>query len=214
MSSKRTKGTALVTGGAGFIGANVAAGLVRAGWRVIVADDFSEGDWRNLQTLDVEVWPLRADDPELLRAVREGLFDAVFHQAAITDTTVLDAQRMLMENAEAFRRLLEAAIAAEARVVYASSAGVYGNKPAPNRIGDEKPENIYGFSKLVMDRIAQRLAARARRPIVGLRYFNVYGPGEEHKFTRQGTKTASMIRQLYEQARRGGPMRLFEWGEQ
>ncbi len=209
------KGRYLVTGAAGFVGANITAALVARGAAVVAADDFSEGDWRNLRALDVEVWQARADAPELLEMIAGGAFDAVFHEAAITDTTVADAAAMIEANTNAFRRILDAAVTGGVRLVYASSAGVYGNTPAPNRVGEgELPENVYGFSKLAMDRIARARAAHARAPVVGLRYFNVYGPGEEHKFTRAGVKTASMVRQLYEQAKAGGPMRLFEWGGQ
>jgi len=206
---------ALITGGAGFVGANIAAALIARGWEVVVADDFTEGGWRNLIGLDLELRAVSCDDEELLAEIAEGRFDAVFHEAAITDTTVSDVQQMLRVNLDAFRRLLAAAIAGRARVIYASSAGVYGNSAAPNRVGSgEVPENIYGFSKLMMDRLAMRMAKKAPRPIVGLRYFNVYGPGEEHKFARDGVRTASMVRQLYEQAKQGGPMRLFAYGEQ
>ena len=209
------KGRYLITGAAGFIGANIAAALVARGAEVVAVDDFSEGDWRNLRGLDVEVRALPADAPELLEELAAGAYAAVFHEAAITDTTVADAAAMLRTNTDAFRRLLAAAVEGGVRVIYASSAGVYGNTPAPNRVGEgELPENVYGFSKLAMDRTARAFARQARAPIVGLRYFNVYGPGEEHKFARNGVKTASMVRQLYEQAKQGGPMRLFEWGEQ
>ncbi|MDX8401618.1 MAG: ADP-glyceromanno-heptose 6-epimerase [Mariprofundaceae bacterium] len=206
----------LVTGGAGFIGANLAAALVRRpGVEVVVADDFSSGDWRNLIALDVEVRAIDCDDRDLLDEIADGGFSAVFHQAAITDTTVMDQRRMIEVNTNAFAALLEAASRSHTRVIYASSAGVYGNSPAPNRIGSgEVPENVYGFSKLAMDRVARRWHDRIHAPVIGLRYFNVYGPGEHHKNERAGNRTASMVLQLYEQAKAGGPVRLFKHGEQ
>ncbi len=206
----------LITGGAGYIGSNLAAALVRRpATEVVVVDDFSSGDWRNLIATDAEVRAIDCDDPELLAEIADGGFSAIFHQAAITDTTVMDQRRMLEVNTNAFAAILAAAACAHTRVIYASSAGVYGNSPAPNRIGaGEIPENVYGFSKLAMDRIARRWHERIHAPVIGLRYFNVYGPGEHHKNERDGNKTASMVLQLYEQAKAGGPLRLFKYGEQ
>ncbi len=206
----------LITGGAGFIGANLAFALSRQpGIDVVVVDDFSSGDWRNLREIDCELRAADCDDPALLDEIADGAYATIFHQAAITDTTVLDQRRMLEINTNAFAGILEAASCSGTRVVYASSAGVYGNAPAPNRIGEgEQPENVYGFSKLAMDRVARRWHERSEAPIIGLRYFNVYGPGEHHKNEKSGNKTASMILQLYEQIRVGKRPRLFKYGEQ
>ncbi len=206
----------LVTGGAGFIGANIVAALLaRPNTDVVVADDFSSGDWRNLRPLDCELRAVDCDDPELLAEIAEGGYSAVFHEAAITDTTVMDQRRMVEVNTNAFAKLLEATAASSTRLIYASSAGVYGNSPAPNRVGSgEEPENIYGFSKLAMDRVAARWYDRHGSAVIGLRYFNVYGPGEHHKNERDGNKTASMILQLYQQIRSGRQPRLFKYGEQ
>jgi len=207
----------LVTGGAGFIGANVAAALARHSQAdVLVVDNFSSGDWHTLINLDCEVRACEANDPKLLDEIAAGAFSAVVHQAAITDTTVMDQRRMIEANTNAFAELLAAsAKSGGTRVVYASSAGTYGNSPAPNCIGaGEQPTNIYGFSKLAMDRVARRWYDRHPSPIVGLRYFNVYGPGEAHKNEKQGTKTGSMILQLYQQVQAGKTPRLFKHGEQ
>jgi len=118
---------------------------------------------------------------------------------------------MLRVNTNAFRRLLEIAASLSAGVVYASSAGVYGNSPAPNRIGEgEQPENVYGFSKLMMDHVARELVrTRPELRVVGLRYFNVYGPGESFK-----GRMASMILQLGRQLLAGERPKLFKHGEQ
>jgi len=206
----------LVTGGAGFIGANITAALLAlANTDVVVVDDFSSGDWRNLRPLDCELRAADCDDPQLLDEIADGKFSAVFHEAAITDTTVMDQRLMVEVNTNAFAKLLAATAQSHTRLVYASSAGVYGNAPAPNKIGSgEEPENIYGFSKLAMDRIAARWYHRHPSVIVGLRYFNVYGAGETHKNERTGNKTASMMLQLYEQIRAGKTPRLFKYGEQ
>ncbi len=199
----------LITGGAGFIGANLAAALA-ARHDVVIADDFSSGCWRNLVHVDCEVRAVDSNDSVLLEEITAGAYAAVFHQGAITDTTVMDQRCMLEVNSSAFADILAASAESATRVIYASSAGVYGNSPAPNRIGEgEEPENIYGFSKLAMDRIAMRWYDRHPAAIVGLRYFNVYGPGETHK-----KKTSSMILQLYRQVKAGRQPCLFKHGEQ
>ena len=206
----------LVTGGAGFIGSNIAAALSsRPGTDLLVVDDFSSGDWRNLMHLDCEVRALDCDDPFLLDAIADGEFSAIYHQAAITDTTIMDQRLMVEVNTNSFASILEASSISGTRVIYASSAGTYGNSAAPNRVGQgEEPENIYGFSKLAMDRVASRWYEKHPAPIIGMRYFNVYGPGEAHKNEKSGNKTASMILQLYEQIKAGKQPRLFKYGEQ
>jgi len=206
----------LITGGAGFIGSNLAATLIkRPNTDVVIADDFSSGDWRNLIHVNCEVRAADCDDFDLLDEIAAGKFTAVMHQAAITDTTVMDQRLMVEINTNAFASILEASAKSGTRVVYASSAGTYGNSEAPNCIGSgEEPENIYGFSKLAMDRVAARWYEKHPASIVGLRYFNVYGPGEHHKNEREGNKTASMILQMYQRAKAGEQLRLFKHGEQ
>ena len=206
----------LITGGSGFIGSNLAAALLkRANTDVVIADDFSSGDWRNLIHVDAEVRAVFCDDPQLLQDIAHGHFTAIYHEAAITDTTIMDQKLMMNVNTDAFAAILEAASQSGTRVIYASSAGTYGNSPAPNSIGSgEEPENIYGFSKLAMDRIAARWYDKHSAPIIGLRYFNVYGPGEHHKNEREGTKTASMMLQWYQSIQAGNPIKMFEFGEQ
>jgi len=128
---------------------------------------------------------------------------------------VMDQRLMIEVNTNAFSDMLDACNISGTRMIYASSAGTYGNSLAPNRVGaGEEPENIYGFSKLAMDRIAARHYDTHTSPIIGLRYFNVYGPGETHKNEKDGNKTASMILQLYEQVKAGNQPRLFKHGEQ
>lgn len=206
----------LITGGAGFIGANLAAALIkRPNTDVVVVDDFSSGDWRNLIHVDCEVRAADCDDFELMEEIAAGEFTAIMHQAAMTDTTIMDQRLMVEVNTNAFASILAASAQSGTRVVYASSAGTYGNSPAPNRIGyGEEPENIYGFSKLAMDRVAARWYEKHPASIVGLRYFNVYGPGEHHKNEKAGNKTASMMLQIYEQLKEGKTPRLFKYGEQ
>ncbi len=206
----------VVTGGAGFIGSNIAAALLQqANTEVVIVDDFSSGDWRNMIDLDCEVRAADCDDATLLKEIAASEYAGIFHEAAITDTTVMDQRRMVEVNTNAFKKLLQASASSATRLVYASSAGTYGNTAAPNCVGaGEQPENIYGFSKLAMDRIAARYYASHQGGVVGLRYFNVYGSGEHHKHERVGNNTASMMLQLYMKAKAGEPLRLFKHGEQ
>jgi len=127
---------ALVTGGAGFIGSNLALELERRGIEVVVLDDFSSGHFENLRGFTGDCVAGDVSRPEEW-AGRVGAVDAVFHQAAITDTTVTDQKRMLEVNVEGFRNILSFALESGVRrVVYASSAGVYGAGRIPMREGD------------------------------------------------------------------------------
>ena len=204
----------LVTGGAGFIGSNLALTLQEKfpTAKIYVLDNFSSGHFKNLRGFKGEVITGDIRDRELWEYLRKKFtFDVIFHKAAITDTTVED-QRLVMEtNAESFRFLLDCALDWNAKVIYASSAGVYGKTPPPMREEEGlQPENVYGFSKLMMDRIAMGYMERyPEMKIVGLRYFNVYGPREEFK-----GKSASMVYQLALKMIHGQKPRLFKWGEQ
>ena len=202
---------ALVTGGAGFIGSNLAKRLAAEGHDVVVADDFSSAHWTNLVEFKGDV--LTADVASPADAARlAGLdrFDAVFHQASVTDTTVHDQRHMMHNNVEGFRQLLELAVRWRARVVWASSCSTYGQGPVPMRESQPPhPLNVYAFSKLAMERLAERYAPRLAHPVVGLKYSNVYGPGEAHK-----GKFASMIHQLARQMRAGTRPRIFRAGQQ
>lgn len=202
---------ALVTGGAGFIGSNLALELERLGWRVSVLDDFSSGHFENLKGFGGDVIGGDICSPRDW-AERAGPMDAVFHQAAITDTTVSDQLRMMRVNVEGFRNVLDFALSYDTKtVVYATSAGVYGPGPCPMREAQAPaPLNVYAFSKMVMERAAADFAsAHDGMGIIGLRYFNVYGPRENHKGA-----AASMIWQLDGQMRAGRRPRIFKQGEQ
>jgi len=205
----------LVTGGAGFIGSNLVEELQKRypQAQIVVVDNFESGNFENLINFQGELITGDITDRGLwdyLASLYD--FDVVFHQAAITDTTVTDQRRMTEVNTLAFKYLLEVALKKwNAKVIYASSAAVYGNCPAPMKEdGCLKPENVYGFSKLMMDRIAQKYLQRfPKAQITGLRYFNVYGSNEGHK-----GKFASMVYQLAIKMAKGQPPRLFKWGEQ
>lgn len=205
----KTKKKYLVTGGAGFIGSNIAKTLEAQGHDVTVLDDFTKnGHFKNLIGFKGDV--ITADLFEYIPT--DMYFDAIFHEAAITDTTVMDQKAMMQQNVEAFKNLLN--FAAEngiKKVVYASSAATYGNGPVPNvETQPTHPENVYGFSKAIMDNVARQFVAENHdMTVIGLRYFNVYGPGEYYK-----GKMASMIYQLYLQMKQGKRPRVFKMGEQ
>src|SRR5688500_2542086 len=206
----------LVTGAAGFIGSNLAKKLCTDGHDVTAADSFLCSTWQTLLGFDSDVLTLR--DHEDVNSMRElGPLDVIFHQASIPgvineDGTAgtSDPHRMMRNNVETFRRLLDWAVESKARVVWASSCSVYGRGPVPmTEAQPPQPLNVYGFSKLCMERLAKRYAPRLSKPIVGLRYSNVYGPGESHK-----GKLASMIYQLARQMRAGKRPRIFTAGQQ
>lgn len=198
---------AIVTGGAGFIGSNLALELQKRGAQVLVIDDFSSGDFHNLTDFRGDVI---AEEINQLEWEKLGPVDAIFHQAALTDTTVMDQKRMMTVNVEGFRKVLAFAKRHKAKLVYASTAALYGNSPPPQREEESvAPLNIYAFSKLVGDQVALQAAKESSVPIVGLRYFNVYGLHERYK-----GKASSMIFQLAEQMRQGKRPRIFYDGEQ
>lgn len=199
----------LVTGSAGLIGSNLALKLEAAG-RVLALDNLSAGTEENYRAFRGEV--IRED----IRACDYSRYvsraEAIFHQAAITDTTVTDAFLMDSVNVEAFRKLLVfAAKIGCKKVVYASSAAVYGKGKVPMNEADlSSPANIYGESKVKMEAVAKEfLRENSGFSVVGLRYFNVYGFGEFHK-----KNAASMIYQLYLQMAEGKNPRIFKWGGQ
>jgi ADP-L-glycero-D-manno-heptose 6-epimerase len=117
---------------------------------------------------------------------------------------------MMSNNLEGFRNILRLAEDWQSQLVWAGSASVYGQGQAPNReSASPNPLNVYGYSKLAMENLADQYSQRLGAPVVGLRYFNVYGPGENHK-----GKFASMIHQLAKQMRAGKRPRVFTAGEQ
>jgi ADP-L-glycero-D-manno-heptose 6-epimerase len=138
-------------------------------------------------------------------------FDAVFHLASITDTTLHDQFVQVHDNVESFRRLLNFARLNKTRIIYASSASTYGAvTQASVESNSAAPANAYSFSKAIMDNIATRAAAESPGwVIVGLRYFNVYGPHEAHKGV-----AASMVYHLAQQMKTGQRPRIFKHGEQ
>ncbi|MGD0768901.1 MAG: ADP-glyceromanno-heptose 6-epimerase [Tepidisphaeraceae bacterium] len=199
----------LVTGGAGFIGSNLALQLASDGHDVVVVDDFSSAHWSNLIGFRGDVVTLDVSTP-LSPLVRLDPCQVIFHQASITDTAVTDQPKMMSNNVEGFRNVLNLAGDWNSRVIWAGSASVYGRGQAPMKeSASPQPLNAYAYSKLVMERLADQYRAKLKHPIIGLRYFNVYGPGEDHK-----GRFASMIHQLAKQMRGGKRPRIFTAGQQ
>ncbi|MDQ3116115.1 MAG: NAD-dependent epimerase/dehydratase family protein, partial [Verrucomicrobiota bacterium] len=203
----------LVTGGAGFIGSNLTLALQEKypAARLTVIDDFRSGDFKNLRGYRGDF--VAADLSALDWSAQFGgeKFDGIFHLASITDTTVHDQFPQVHDNVESFRRLLRFAQPQRTRIVYASSAATYGAANGVNlETHEAAPANVYAFSKVIMDNLARRAVADAPEwNIVGLRYFNVYGPREAHKGV-----PASMILHLSRQIRDGKRPRIFKHGEQ
>lgn len=198
----------LITGGAGFIGSNLAFELQNQGHSVTIIDDFSTGNFKNLIGFKGDV--IGANVFEEMPG--EDYFDAIFHEAAITDTNIHDQKLMMEMNVESFKNVLYYAADNDIkRVIYASSAATYGNGACPmSPTQTPAPENIYGFSKAIMDNVAREFASENQdMVIVGLRYFNVYGPGEYFK-----GKTSSMMYQLYNQMKQGYSPKIFKMGQQ
>ncbi|MBE0491394.1 MAG: ADP-glyceromanno-heptose 6-epimerase [Sulfurospirillum sp.] len=208
----------LITGGAGFIGSNLAFYFQKnfPTCRVVVFDKFrneekfsngnlkSFGHFRNLLGFGGEVISGDINSHEDMEKLKIYKFDYIFHEAAISDTTVSDQTLMLQTNVNAFQTLLDMAVLMQANMVYASSAATYGDSDIFS-IGHEKPNNVYGFSKLMMDNLACKYMQTAPISIVGLRYFNVYGQREFFK-----NKTASMVLQFGLQLLKGERAKLFE----
>lgn len=212
--------TILITGGAGFIGSNLAFYFQNnhSAVKVVVLDCFrstellsngnlkSFGHFKNLIGFRGEVISGDINDNELLLDLKKNYkFDYIFHEAAISDTTALEQDLMIRTNVNAYKDLLELAIKHGANMIYASSAATYGNAPSPQRVGSESPQNVYGFSKLCMDNLSREYMKKCDISIVGLRYFNVYGAREYFKNT-----TASMVLQFGHQLLMGKSARLFE----
>jgi ADP-L-glycero-D-manno-heptose 6-epimerase len=203
----------LVTGGAGFIGSNLALTLQEQlpNVRLTVIDDFRSGDFKNLAGYKGDVVAQNLATLDWREQFGDERFDLIFHIASITDTTDHNQFRQTHDNVESFRRLLNFTRPNKSRVVYASSGSTYGAVKTPStEESGAAPANIYAFSKVIMDNIARRTAAEHEDwIIVGLRFFNVYGPREAHK-----GMPASMIYHLAQQMRAGQRPRIFKFGEQ
>ncbi len=199
----------VVTGGAGFIGSNLVRALNRRGRAdVVVVDDLSDGrKFTNLVDCEIaDYW----DRAELTQRIAAGSLDrpeAIFHQGACAVTTEWDGRYMMENNYRYSVQLLDYCLAREVPLIYASSAAVYGASTVfkENDRTSERPLNVYGYSKLLFDQYVRRRPSGARSQVAGLRYFNVYGPGEAHKGSM-----ASVAFHLNRQVATEGEARLFD----
>src|SRR3984957_15970229 len=202
----------VITGGAGFVGSNLVHEMARRypDADLTVVDDFRSGSFKNLEGF-------KGDEVagDLAQHKHKHYFggpkiDLVFHLASITDTTDHNQFRQVHDNVESWRNLLNYFEGRKTRIVYASSAATYGIAAGINKVDQEpKPANVYAFSKVQLDNLARRFAREnPAQIVVGLRYFNVYGPREAHKGA-----ASSMILQLAQQMRRGQAPRIFKNGE-
>ncbi|HZY20467.1 MAG TPA: ADP-glyceromanno-heptose 6-epimerase [Ramlibacter sp.] len=205
----------VVTGAAGFIGSNIVKGLNARGIDDIIAvDDLTQGDkFRNLADLRIADY---VDADLFYDAFADGHFgqvEAVFHEGACSDTMESDGKYMMDNNYTLSCGLFRACQERGSRLLYASSAATYGGSAAFRESPEfEKPLNVYGWSKLLFDqRLRRELGpdfAGAAHQVVGFRYFNVYGPREQHK-----GRMASVAFHQFNQFRETGKVRLFgEYG--
>jgi len=203
----------VITGGAGFIGSNLTLALQEKfpSARLTVIDDFRSGNFKNLAAYRGDFVAQNLATLDWDEQFGDETFDAIFHLASITDTTLHDQFVQVHDNVESFRRILNFARPTRTRIIYASSAATYG--PATEASVESNgaaPANVYAFSKVIMDNIARGAAAESPDwIIIGLRYFNVYGPREAHKGV-----PASMVYHLAQQMKGGQRPRIFKHGQQ
>lgn len=201
--------TLVVTGAAGFIGANLVKALnARGHTRVIAVDDLTDGDKiANLRDCEISDY---VDKEEFLARLADGDFDdevgAVLHQGACSDTMESDGRYMMRNNYRYSVRLLEHCQDNDIPLLYASSASVYGGGSVFREAREhEAPLNVYGYSKFLFDQYVRRMLPDRTAPVVGFRYFNVYGPREKHK-----GRMASVARHFFDQYRNEGRVKVFE----
>lgn len=198
----------VVTGAAGLIGSNIVKALNERGFRNIIAvDNLAQADkFRNLVDSDIIDYLDKQDFIERIQAGHfDGEIDAIFHEGACSDTMESDGRYIMENNYRYSMILLDWCLDQDVQFLYASSAAVYGaNGIFKEERQYERPLNVYGYSKLLFDQIVrQRLAQSPSSQIVGLRYFDVYGPGEAHK-----GRMASVAFQIYSQFRAEGKIKL------
>lgn len=200
----------IVTGGAGFIGSNIVHGLNESGVKdIIVVDDLTQGiKFHNLVDCDIADY---IDKNDFLDLIKDRSFlkniKAISHQGACSDTMEWDGRYILQNNFEYSKQLLQACLSQNIPFIYASSAAVYGGGTCfkDEEGAHERPLNVYGYSKLLLDRYVRNCLPRATSQIVGLRYFNVYGPREAHKGTMASVAYHNQL-----QLQQSGVVRLFQ----
>jgi len=194
---------AIVTGGSGFIGYNLVKRLLEFGWDVVITGKSGEQH--------PNCYCVGYDFHKIPWTRIGGSVDVLFHQAAISDTTFYDEQKMYEVNVWNSIKLFEDAFNNGCRqIVYASSCATYGDVEPPFREdGPKNPLNVYGKSKLLLDQEAMQWGKANGVNIVGLRYSNVYGPHEDHK-----GRIACMVTQIGNAMKKGDRPRLFKDGNQ
>ena len=201
----------IVTGGAGFIGSNIVKKLNERGIDdILVVDDLTDGrKCRNLQSLQFADYMDYEDFADLMA---DGSFDCgpvevIFHEGACSDTMNYDGRYMMKNNYEGSKDILHYCLERRIPLLYASSASTYGSgKHGFREVSDcEEALNPYAFSKLQFDRYVRRILPYAQSQVAGFRYFNVFGPQENHK-----DRMASLIFQKYHELKEKGKITLFE----
>ena len=205
----------VVTGAAGFIGSNLIKGLNARGIDDIIAvDDLTQGDkFKNLADLQIADYVDADDFYDLFAEGAFGAVEAVFHEGACSDTMELDGKYMMDNNYTLSCELFHACQEQGSRLLYASSAATYGGSDTFSESPEfEKPLNVYGYSKLLFDQRLRREIGKqfenASTQVAGFRYFNVYGPREQHK-----GRMASVAFHQFNQYQAEGKVKLFgEYG--
>ncbi len=174
----------VVTGAAGFIGSNIVRGLNSKGiTRVVVVDDLTDGDkFVNLRDCQIADYRDKDDFRARINSGNIGSIKAIIHQGACSDTTERNGRFMMDNNYRVTLELFNFCQARSIPFIYASSAAVYGAGPVYTEdLQNEKPLNVYGYSKFLFDQVVRNRMGNLTAQVVGLRYFNVYGPHEQHK---------------------------------
>jgi ADP-L-glycero-D-manno-heptose 6-epimerase len=201
----------VVTGAAGMIGSNLVHGLNALGIDdVIAVDDLTDAPkYRNLLGGQLSDYFDRSEFYDRFARRELGKVDVVFHEGACSDTMELNGRFMLETNYRCSKLLLDACQVQGTRLLYASSAAVYGDSTTfREEPAFERPLNVYGYSKLLFDQVVRRMLPGAAAQVVGFRYFNVYGPREQHK-----GRMASVAFHHFSQFRETGTVKLFgEYG--
>jgi len=200
----------VVTGGAGFIGSQLVSGLNKLGREdILVVDDLSDG--KKFENLAVNKIADYIDKSDFRRLIDKGgqlceKIDLIFHQGACSTTTEWDGQYMMDNNYTYSKEALHFCLERSIPFIYASTAAVYGiNSIFIEDPENECPVNVYGYSKLLFDNYVRGLNADIKSQVAGLRYFNVFGPGEAHK-----KGMASVVYHFNNQIKETGELKLFE----